>query len=370
MKARFTKKILPEIDRYDIPESWKMMLSGEDAGSNNRLSPYRKFRRSGSPEVDLTFEGLEEWKRREKLKQSSSTVESKTDAVEKVKGSNNSRRDNFPEDDDDLNTQELDELDQLILHEVSSSNSRLGPSLENRRQPSYQEQSDECNSSKSSYFDAVKRLPHQSLCSSTSGSSSLVERVSPPVNHSKKPKRDVTSLSGKKQKHVLCSSSDDGSTISGMFAPPRLSKFLDSQTDKGYDNIERERDGHEDIERERDGHKDIERERDGHEDIEKERDGYEDIERERDGHEDIERERDGHEDIERERDGHEDVERERDSRTPTGNSRENLDDLEITNRRVNVMCQLYDLSKQQAIQLLMTLDGDFLAAMLYLEQAS
>ncbi|RUS79161.1 hypothetical protein EGW08_013069, partial [Elysia chlorotica] len=42
MKARFKKKILPDIDSYDIPEFWKRQLTGEDSNPRDRrFSPRR-----------------------------------------------------------------------------------------------------------------------------------------------------------------------------------------------------------------------------------------------------------------------------------------------------------------------------------------
>ena len=60
---------------------------------------------------DLTFESLDAWKKSEKLKKSSS-------ASHLTKDAHKTDVCNFPENDDDLNTQELDELDQIIVHEV------------------------------------------------------------------------------------------------------------------------------------------------------------------------------------------------------------------------------------------------------------
>ncbi|KAK3760910.1 hypothetical protein RRG08_042125 [Elysia crispata] len=42
MKARFKKKILPDVNSYDIPDMWKKMLSGQDISLTARRLPHHK----------------------------------------------------------------------------------------------------------------------------------------------------------------------------------------------------------------------------------------------------------------------------------------------------------------------------------------
>ncbi|GFO38770.1 telomeric repeat-binding factor 2-interacting protein 1-like [Plakobranchus ocellatus] len=273
MKARFKKKILPELDSYDIPDKWKALLCGQDVGfTKYAASPAKKLRRSVSPEVDLTFESLEAWKHKEQEKKSGREEKSS----ERLPGE--PQIDQFPED-DDLNTQDLDELDRLILQEANVKSTRSlsekahlrkhqpaqnlapepsavgskgsktfsckpvststpGPSHAQTDYRSAASSSmpgpshtkpDQGSGSSSRTVNTIMPGPLHTRTDSRAPSSSRTVRTNTPGPSHKRTDRQSASTS-KTVNELGSSSSDEDSTVSKVFAVPRLSKFLTSKT--------------------------------------------------------------------------------------------------------------------------------------------